>query len=565
MAARSDRRRFVEALTRDGGRALLLVAILALLGAYKVLFTLHVRSPHSDGGYYLDIAAHVRDGQGLVSNVCLMHQGCPELPHPTTIYPLWPLLLGHATRWFPLFETGKWLPAGLYVVTLVLGYLWGRALFPRPLFPKAFPAFDAGHLVALMLGTSPGFFRYTSLPYTEGLTFAIVTLALWRSTALLPRPTLRGGLELGTWLALAFLARAQMAILAVAAFVAMGGAALACTDARRRYGAMVVGTTVALAVWMGLRYRHLVGFVPDLTMDEVVFWYRIRFTDAVTAVPFLRETHGALDYLLDRAEGVLVAYGSEGRHGYGKQFYAFHLAALVALPLAVISSAREGRERGAIAVLRGWLGPDRIAHSFALLFGLGAFVSLHGMHLHPSAGPEWLFGGRWAIPALFLFFLSLVALVRARGGWRTVAVFLLCAGVFMGLSHVRRASNTIAARKPATVAEPPLVTWLNGMARRRGPFTAVFKSPQAIAYLTPRVRYHWHHEETSLQDVEAMVTELGADYVILQTGHPHAFITPRAPFNEAFERVAVLPGYRVYAPRRPLLDRRQRAPLRSQP
>ncbi|MEQ9320680.1 MAG: hypothetical protein RIF41_16055, partial [Polyangiaceae bacterium] len=514
------------------------------------------RSPHSDGGYYLDIAAHVRDGHGLVSNVCLMHQGCPELPHPTTIYPLWPLLLGHVSRGFPLFETGKWLPAGLYVVTLVLGYLWGRALFPKPLFPKAFPAFDAGHLVALMLGTSAGFFRYTSLPYTEGLTFAIVTLALWRSTTLLPRPTLWGGLELGTWLALAFLARAQMAILAVAAFVVMGGAALVLADERRRYGAMVVGSMVALAVWMGLRYRHLAGFVPDLTIDEVVFWYRIRFSEAVSAVPFLHETHGALDYVLDRAEGVLVAYGSEGGHGYGKQVYTFHFAALAALPLAVLSIRRGVRERGVTALLRGWLGPERIAHSFALLFGLGAFLSLHGMHLHPSAGPEWLFGGRWAIPTLFLFFLSLVALVRAGGGWRTVGVFLLCAGVFVGLSHVRRDANKIAARKPATVAEPPLVTWLNRMARRRGPFTAVFKSPQAIAYLTPEVRYHWHHEQTSLEDVEAMVTELGADYVILQTGHPHAFITPRAPFNAAFKRVAVLPGYRVYAPNRPLLDRR---------
>lgn len=536
----------------------MLLAIVALLCAYKVIFTLHVRSAHADGGYYTDIAAHVRDGQGLVSNICLMHQGCPSLPHPTPIYPLWPLLYGYVGRWFPLFETGKWLPAGLYVVALLFGYLWARSLFPRPLFPKTFPAFDAGHLFVLMLGTSAGFFRYTSLPYTEGLTFAIVTVALWRSTTLLRRPTLAAGVELGTWLALAALTRMQLATMAAAAVGVSGAAAIAIRGSRASHGRMVLGMLLALSSWMGLRYRHLAGFVPDLSVDEIVFWYRIRFSEAVTAVPFLQETHGVFDYLRDRADGLFVAFWSEGAHGYAKQVYTFHFAALIALPLAVATIGTAVRQRALGQLLREWLGPDRIAMTFAFLFGLAAFVSLHGMHLNPSAGPQWLFGGRWAIPTLFLFFLSLVALVRAGGAWRAAGVFLLCAGVFVGLAHVRRATNKIEARKPGPRREAPLVAWLNDATRRRGPFTAVYKSPQPIAYLTPDVRYQWHHAGTSLRDLEAMVTELGVDYVILQTGRPFAFITPRAPFNAAFRRVAVLPGYRVYAPNPSMLERRRR-------
>src|SRR5205085_4186368 len=70
---------------------------LALLVA-KIVETVRAVGTSIDGGYYTDIAEHVRDGDGLVSDVSLYHAGVPSFPYPTPIYPLWPWLLGLLSR-----------------------------------------------------------------------------------------------------------------------------------------------------------------------------------------------------------------------------------------------------------------------------------------------------------------------------------------------------------------------------------------------------------------------------------------------------------------------------------
>lgn len=66
-------------------RSAVLLLILAAIGVYKITFTSHTFDTHPDGGYYTNIASHVRDGHGLVTNLCLLHKGCLEFPAPADI------------------------------------------------------------------------------------------------------------------------------------------------------------------------------------------------------------------------------------------------------------------------------------------------------------------------------------------------------------------------------------------------------------------------------------------------------------------------------------------------
>ena len=52
-----------------------LLLILAALAAYKLNYTAHIFKTQIDGGYYTDIAQHVRDGQGLTTDVSLYLDG----------------------------------------------------------------------------------------------------------------------------------------------------------------------------------------------------------------------------------------------------------------------------------------------------------------------------------------------------------------------------------------------------------------------------------------------------------------------------------------------------------
>ncbi len=193
-----------------------LLVLLVLLAAPKLLLSASTHDTSIDGGLYTEIAQHVARGEGLVTNVSLYHHGYPSFPHPTAIYPLWPLLYGVFARWFPVPAVGIWLATAFYFTTLCFAFAWGRSLDARELFPAALPGVHVGHVMALVLGLHREFFEFTSWPYTEGLAWTLLMATLWRANRRLERPGLGGGIELGALAALAFLARSQMLLLPVA-------------------------------------------------------------------------------------------------------------------------------------------------------------------------------------------------------------------------------------------------------------------------------------------------------------------------------------------------------------
>jgi hypothetical protein len=521
-----------------------LVAIVAVLAFYKLTLTRSTFTPSVDGGYYLDVAAHVRDGHGLLSSCSILYEAYPRFPHPTAVYPLWPLLMGWVAKLFPIFEVGKWLATACYFVALGFAYLWATALVPRPLLPRL--GLGAGHVLVLMLGLHEYFFVYTSLPYTEGLSYALAFAALWRMTRLLPRPTWAGGLEIGVWLGLVILARYQLVLMAMAALPVLAGAAVASAGPRRAYARMTICAVAGLLLVVGPHYLYVASFTPHLTPGLYVQWQRVRFGEGLSPIPDVLEIKGAGPWILDRLEGFRVAFDvRDSKYGYLRRYHGFQYAIVAAAPLLVrLGVQRASRDRARAAW--GWARrPENLNWVHVVCLAAGCFVMIHAMHMNATLYPEWYFSQRHALVCVFAFFLSLVLLLaQPRLGWRLLGVLCLVSGTGLGLRSIhQRAFANVDATAPGPSA---FVRWLDDEAKRRGGMVVALRQPQTIAYLTRGVGFHWYYAGTTLEDIRAMVA-MGAAYVILPGKRGYPFTHARE-FESSFRLVKTIEGNRIYAP-----------------
>lgn len=544
--------RFASKLTSERYRPLLLLAgIIAVVGFYKAEMSTYFFTPLPDGGYYTNVAAHVRDGDGLVSDISVLNEGCPYLPHPTGIYPLWPLVLGYSARLFPLFELTRWLPAILYFGILLLAYVWGASLFPKELFPKAVPGFNGGHVLVLMLGLDSELFRYTSSPYTEGLAWFIAFAALVRFRKIMARPTWYGGLELGVWLGLAYLSRYQHILMTFAAVVAMVWAIVFVGGKRRAYAIEAAAAAVAFGTIFGLQYRRLAGFVINLDLPMMIRWDQLRYSDVLTPIPTVYAIPGFFAYLADRAKGFEVAFGT-GAQSYWNQFYALQYSLLIALPMALWLLVRHRAQ-----ARQGWrwlAQAERVPIVYYGVFALGSFLAVHTMHMKSAIVAEWIFAARAAIGCAFIFFFALMFLLtRPTFPWKAAGVFLLAGSSLLGLSALRAYVLPIEGKKPPRPSA--LATFLVKERQKRGHFSVVYRQPQVIVADAPGVGFFWHSRVISLADVVRMVTRLGADLVIAPTRGGEGFSRDRS-FSRDFAPYATVGGLTVYEPRPALLARR---------
>ncbi len=208
-----------------------LVLLLVLCLGLKVRQNTGPYFTGDDGGLYTNVAEHVRDGAGLATDISPYHHGYETLPHATAIYPAWPLVYGYASRLAPLRLTGIWLPTLGYFVALVFAYLWAcRLALARSFrFP---PGLNAGHVLVLFLGLNGKFFSFTSLPYTEGLGFAVLFAGLWRFHKIGSTSSVWHAAEMGVWLAALMLIRSQFLVVVLAAFLSLATLAAARRSSR---------------------------------------------------------------------------------------------------------------------------------------------------------------------------------------------------------------------------------------------------------------------------------------------------------------------------------------------
>ena len=109
----------------------ILLLILAALACLKIGYETGVGPYGLDAGFYFQLARNVSQGEGVVSNVSLYHEGLATFPQRVMIYPLWPLVLGGIGGLIGLYRAAEMLPELLYLLDLVLLYLLSNRISVR--------------------------------------------------------------------------------------------------------------------------------------------------------------------------------------------------------------------------------------------------------------------------------------------------------------------------------------------------------------------------------------------------------------------------------------------------
>lgn len=530
---------------------LLLAALLAGMFALKLAHAAHEPDYGPDASYYYDIAAHVRDGHGLVTDVSLFNAGFSYFPHPTAVYPLWPLVLGLSARVVPLDLAATWLPTLFFFAGVLLAYRLARRLAPGPLFPETWPVPHAGHLAALVYGLTQAMFLNTTRPFTEGLAYFLLLLALGRAEALMRAPRAWRGLELGAWLGLIILTRSQLvlAAMAVAGTLAWAVARLGW----RRWLAPALAVLLGLAAVLGLQLAHLASFADAPRLAYLLRFDLVREPSELSPLQVMVATDGPLAWLADRARGLPIAFGG-GTMSYFNCFGLWAVALPLCLPFLLLDGWRALQRRR----LGLWAWLHAPANLFKLCFALlaiGGVLSLHT--LHKAMFTPWNFGTRHGLTAGFAIFAAILYLARRPVLGRVIAVFIVAAGTFHGFMRIDRKIRDDSYQHTVWTAahNQPIVDWLHRRAAAEPGLVVVGPDieVQKLARFTDGVGYHWLYRTTTWDELDFLLRERGARYLLLRNDRVRRLRLGRdkARFARTFTEVAAdLSGFTIYQPRR---------------
>lgn len=442
-------------------------------------------------------------GEGLVTTVSLYHEGW-VLPAKTSIYPLWPLLLGYAGRVIGLERAADLLPRLFYVADLVLLYLLARAVATRVGALRITGRWfipDCAHWIVAIFGLAPRLFGATTHPYTEGLAFAMsfaAFLALGRFERTRFERT-RGWMPAalsGLFAGLAFLARTQMVGVAIGCFLAL--ALFALRDRSVRIGALVwsVVALATVAPWF-----FFLGFIPGVTPDTLPRVTLPRF-EGWTELPT------RMEWIAQRAGSLRVMFDPWNPYSYVQSFGIVAFLVPLAAIAAVVELVRRRRAPGETPGAGGQdARPPRILVTAILIAGVFFFFNL--MLYHSEVWMPWLFGWRHGLAFIFLIVLAVPWLVARSGRFAgAIALVLL---VSVGVS----AGNVLAfVRSPdtdLTRAETALLRWLGEQPRELSVMTT---NAQILASMSD-THFYWTHCDASGEMTKAMLRAMPIDAVVL--------------------------------------------------
>jgi hypothetical protein len=535
----------------------LFLGMMALLVPVRIAQTAQVRAVYVDGAYYLEVARHVRDGHGLVSNLSLYHFGYETFPHPTSVYPLWPWLLGTLARVVPLdLETlGRWLSLSLSFTAVAAAFLFGRRLWPEPLLPRHVPGMHAGHVFAMCLAVQAEFVFYTCLPFTEALAWTLLFLFAWRVVAHGASLGLGWAVEIAVWLSLLYFARYQLLVVPLAMAGSYGLRLLLGPER----GRVALHAAVALGLFgavLGAWFLHLRTFVVDADVLSLLRFDQNRANHLLHPLDVIVSNEGLLDLLLDRALGVLYAWDAASEASYTLSFYTMHWALAAALPLLAVGLVRELRSEGWAGALQRLRRPEVVPWLFLALFAAGALLSVHAVHKHYNG--QWYFSSRQGLMSLPAFLLALGWLLRqSRPLPQALGVLVLCSTFAAGTRTVWMHATAPPEELLGEESFSALIQWLEEHKDADGELIVAMDSQQVqrLGWLTEGVGYHWLMAKTTYEDVLTMTDRLGARYVVLR---PRAlekergwrFLADEQRLARDFVRLPETPGHHIIFERR---------------
>jgi hypothetical protein len=490
----------------------LLLLILSGFAVLKTQFNPRLNWHSADGSYYYQIAQHVSEGHGLRSRVSVYHQGFQSFPHRVAQSPGWPLVLGLVGSVFGLDNVTFLLPELLYGFDLILIYLLANALMRSVRGPPRVGAGDGwlfrqnsvlelGHVAVLLLGASPAFFHYTSLPFTEGLAFAL----LLGSLLALHRGLRTDGLGwfacCGLLAGLALLTRAQHLALLGVAPLTLCVAALR-DRSRLRGAAIALACSLApLLVWLA----YLMTWLEPITFGAVLGLGAATETPELLPFPHVRPADTILEYLQDRGSGFIPAFHPRHPHSYTQQFgWAVYVA-----PLA--GAYFLWRARGSLGRLVHGLAESRLLSLAVLIAAIGLLVPVHAHHA--TFYKEWLFGHRHGLPYVLLVLLGLAYLDGAPSRvMRGAAVALLAATLATGASKIEHEFEKRHYQGTVTKPEAEFLAWLDGHYPTAELITT---RPQHVSAHS-RSYFHWIRCSESFEQTLALLKHTGATYVAMR-------------------------------------------------
>jgi len=352
-----------------------------------------------DGSFYYQIARHVSEGNGLQTSVSLYHQGLKNLPQPSTIYPLWPLVLGGGGALIGLELAASILPEILFLCSLLLLYFLSNAIShylapDRNLFSKSHSWLTLGHWAVLLLGLNQSFFCFTSFPYTEGLAFTLTFSALLALTKLAEGPSLVWGIIAGTLASLAYLTRSQMFGTSVAICITLGLISIKNPSYRRTTLATYMAIGFPIVVWIIYLQSITHQFSPRILIDFAAY----HETSELLPFRYLVTTHSIGDLLWDRARSLIVAFDLTSGYSYVNSFGVSAYLPIVALFLILL------RPQHIFQTLRTSLTPKAIPIIATLFTSLICLLPVHAFHADYHF--PYLFHFRHGLPIVFLILIA---------------------------------------------------------------------------------------------------------------------------------------------------------------
>ena len=461
-------------------------------------------------------------------------------------------MLGLTARVVPLDLAATWLPTIFYFAGILLAYRLARRLAPGPLFPETWPVLHAGHLAAVVYGLTNAMFLDTTRPFTEGLGYLLTMIALTRAEAMFRAPAAWRGLELGLWLGLIVLTRSQLLLVALAVFGTFVWAIIRLDW--RRWLAPALACLLGFAALLGVQLAHLASFADAPRLAYLLRFDLVRDPSELAPLQVMVETTGPLSWLLDRAAGLPVAFGT-GEMSYFHCFGVFSAALLLSVPFLLLD-VRQAVQRRRLGLWR-WLHEP--ANLFTLCFALLAIGGLLSLHtIHKALFTPWNFGTRHGLTAGFAIFAAILYLSRRPVLGRVIALFLVCAGAFYGFWRIdRKIHDTSPERVTWSAAHnQPIARWLHERAAAERGLVVVGPDieVQKLARFTNGVGYHWIYRTTTWDELDYLFRERGARYLLIRVDRARKLRLGRdkARFARTFtEEASDLSGFTIFRPRRP--------------
>lgn len=470
-----------------------------------------------DASYYYQLARHIAHGEGFVTTVSLYHEGW-ILPSKTTIYPLWPLLLGFTGRAIGLDAAADLLPRIFYVISLVLLYLVARAVALRmgALWPRDrwwMP--DTAHWIVAIFGLAPRYFGATTHPYTEGLAFCCAFASLIAMERFDRTRGTGAAAVSGLFAGLAFLTRTQMIGIAIGCFLAIAWFALRDRSARKGAIAWSVVALATVAPWFA--FTGFIPFIREMPVKRANIPHAIEWTRQASA----------LDWLRVRIESIGVMFGMSDAYSY---VHSFGVVAYL-VPLAAIGVVIELVRR------RKLRAPQSLYLTTVVIAGLFFFFNL--TLYQSSVWMPWLFGWRHGLPFIILILLAVPWLIARAGRFApAIAIVLLFSVLSSGGEVLAFVHSPDVA---LTRGETQLIAWLNAQPRR---LSIITTNAQILGSMSD-AHFYWTNCEATGETIGAMLQQLPIDGIVMYEREARCpFVMQSGPLR--LVRAFGEPGRRVF-------------------